>query len=184
MTSDTFHEPWKSFLRDLDTLLSTPTELHCLGGFVISQAYGLERPTADVGVVETLGTKPETLAGLAGKGSPLHHSHKVYLDIVTVALVPESYAERLIDMLSEGFRNLRLRGLERHDLVLAKLERNSDRDREDVGRIAARAGLDPALLRDRYLTELRPYMGNPKREDLTLNLWIEIIEEVTARPPS
>ena len=87
-------------------------------------------------------------------------------------------------MPSENFRNLCLRGFERHDLVLAKLERNSDRDREDVRQIAASVGLDPALLRDRYLTELRPYLGNPKREDLTLKLWIEVIEEVNARPPS
>ncbi len=84
-------------------------------------------------------------------------------------------------MPSEGYRNLRLRGLERHDLMLAKLERNSDRDREDLMRIAERPGLDPALLRDRYDKELRPILGNPQREDLTLALWIEIIEEVNAR---
>jgi hypothetical protein len=87
-------------------------------------------------------------------------------------------------MPSKGLRKLRLRGFERHDLLLAKLERNSERDLEDLRRIAAGPGLDPALLRDRYLKELRPYLGNPKREDLTLNLWIEIIEEVNARRPS
>jgi hypothetical protein len=36
---------------------------------------------------------------------------------------------------------------------------------------------DLKLLRDRYDQELRPYLGNPKREDLTLKLWIEAIEE-------
>ena len=29
----------------------------------------------------------------------------------------------------------------------------------------------------RYQHELRSYLGNPKREDLTLRLWIEAIEE-------
>jgi hypothetical protein len=28
-----------------------------------------------------------------------------------------------------------------------------------------------------YAREQRPYLGNPKREDLTLELWIEAIEE-------
>ena len=180
MTSNIFQEPWKSFLRELDELLLDPTELHCLGAFVASHVYELPRATADVDVVHVLGTDPAALVKLAGKGSPLHKSHNVYLDIVTVASLPENYDARLIDMPSEGCRNLRLRGLERHDLMLAKLERNSDRDREDLMRIAEGPGLDPALLRDRYDKELRPILGNPQREDLTLALWIEIIEEVNA----
>ena len=36
---------------------------------------------------------------------------------------------------------------------------------------------DLDLLKDRYLKELRPLLGNPEREDLTLRLWIEAIEE-------
>jgi hypothetical protein len=34
-----------------------------------------------------------------------------------------------------------------------------------------------AYLRERYLAELRPYLGNPRREDLTLELWIVAINE-------
>lgn len=33
------------------------------------------------------------------------------------------------------------------------------------------------VLKDRYEKELRPDLGNPRREDLTLRLWIEAIEE-------
>jgi hypothetical protein len=137
-----------------------------------------------VDVFHVLGTDPATLGKFAGRNSPLHKTHKVYLDFVATASVPENYDERLIDMRSDGFDKLRLRGFERHDLVLAKLERNSERDLEDVRRIAAGAGLDPSLLRDRYAKELRPYLGNPTREDLTLELWVEIIEEVNARRAS
>ena len=36
-----------------------------------------------------------------------------------------------------------------------------------------RRGLD--LRRRRYSAELRPYPGRPEREDLTLNLWIEMM---------
>jgi hypothetical protein len=37
--------------------------------------------------------------------------------------------------------------------------------------------LDLNALKTRYEKELRPYLGNPQREDLTLRLWIEAIEE-------
>jgi hypothetical protein len=40
-------EPWRSFLRDLDQRLIGPIELRCLGGFVVTQHYGIGRETAD-----------------------------------------------------------------------------------------------------------------------------------------
>jgi hypothetical protein len=166
---------------ELDALLPGPTELHCLGGFVILEMYGLQRITADVDVLKATGTDSGELICIAGQGSALHKRYKVYLDVVTVASVPENYEDRLIDLLPETFEKLRLRGFERHDLVLAKLARNIDRDREDVRTIAARPGLDPVLLRARYQAELRFKLGRPEREDLTLDLWIEIIEEVQSR---
>jgi hypothetical protein len=175
-------DPWASFLDDLDTQLTQPTEIHCLGGFVVSELYGLERPTADVDVFEaTKGTDAATLVRFAGKGSELHKRHKVYLDIVTVATVPEHYESRLLDLFPDRFRNLRLKAFERHDLVLAKLERNIDRDREDLRHLANGPGLDVDVLRERYTTELRPWLGRPDREDLTLQLWVEIIQEVQTR---
>lgn len=43
--------------------------------------------------------------------------------------------------------------------------------------LARTVPFDLDILRDRYQTELRVYLGNPDREDLTLRLWIEMIEE-------
>jgi hypothetical protein len=34
------------------------------------------------------------------------------------------------------------------------------------------------VLRERYREELRFQLGRPEREDLTLDLWIEIIQEL------
>lgn len=45
-------EPWQSFLSDLDDALQSPARLDCIGGFVVTQLYGLARPTADVDVIE------------------------------------------------------------------------------------------------------------------------------------
>ena len=38
-------EPRLAFLNDFDAQLEEVTELHCIGGFAIVQAYGLERAT-------------------------------------------------------------------------------------------------------------------------------------------
>jgi len=37
--------------------------------------------------------------------------------------------------------------------------------------------LNVTVLRDRYQREMRPYVNVPEREDLTLELWIEMILE-------
>src|SRR5687768_7419230 len=96
---DRLREPWSAFLNDLDLQLTQSTEIHCLGGFVVSELYGLQRPTADVDILETTkGTDPATLLRLAGQGSELHKRHKVYLDVVAVATVPEHYEARLSDL--------------------------------------------------------------------------------------
>jgi hypothetical protein len=151
MPSDPLPEPWRSFLRDVDIQLVGPTELHCFGGFVVAQCYGLMRPTADIDILESKGTDLITIAKLAGRTSPLYKRHGVYIDVVTVADVPDNYDERLITALDASFEKLQFRIFERHDLVLAKIVRNNDRDRADVAAIAGGPGLDIDVLRARYL---------------------------------
>ena len=175
------HEPWRSFLHDLDHELQEQTELHCFGGFVVTEYYGLSRATGDIDILESRGTDVATIARLAGKGSALHTRHRVYIDVVTIADVPDDYDTRLIEMPVPGLTNLRLRAFEQHDLVLAKLSRNIDRDREDVVALAKGPGLDIGLLNQRYLEEVRPKLCSPDREDLTLELWTEMIQEIQNR---
>lgn len=182
MTTSHLREPWRSFLRDVDRQLSGPTELHCLGGFVLAERYGLLRPTADVDIVDARGTTDfRSLQQIGGKGSELARRHHVFLDFVTVATVPDDYEQRLVDLPSGEFRHLRLRAFERHDLALAKLARNADHDREDVKHLALGPGLDCNVLKDRYQRELRFQFGNPRQADLTMALWIEMIAEVQDR---
>jgi hypothetical protein len=82
MPSDLLPEPWRSFLRDLDTQLVGPTELHCFGGFVVAQCYGLMRPTADIDILESKGTDLITIAKLAGRTSPLYKRRLVALQAI------------------------------------------------------------------------------------------------------
>lgn len=171
-------EPWISFLTEIDASVNGKIEFHCLGGFVVTMVYGLARSTADVDVVMIAPRgEIEYLLELAGRGSALHRKHKVYLDFVTIAAVPEDYDERLTEMFPSTFKHLLLFALDPYDLALAKLERNIQRDRDDVKHLAHAVPLDLNLLRERYERELRPNLSNPAREDLTLRLWIEAIEE-------
>lgn len=178
MPSDVPAEPWRSFLQDLTDALDAKIELHCLGGFAISVRYGLPRSTVDIDVLVAFPSRPHArLVALAGRGSSLHAKHRVYLDIVTQPTCPDGYADRVSEVFAGAFPRIRLFILDPYDLALAKLERNFDRDREDVEYLAAKVPLDVRVLRERYEREMRPYLAKPEREDLTLDLWTEMIEE-------
>ena len=162
------------FFDELDSQLSQPVELHCLGGFVVIHVYGVARTTNDCDFIAWIPTDSgKVLLDLAGKGSALHEKHRVYLDPVTVANYPDDYTSRLKPIFEGRWQFLKLFALEAHDIALSKLERNYERDRDDVQRLAAAGHISPDVLRDRYEKELRVYLSRPEREDLTLNLWIE-----------
>ena len=171
-------EPWGSFFREIDASLTEQTALEILGGFVVTQVYGAARSTADVDVVSINPKKlSQTLLKIAGEGSYLHKKHRVYLDSVGIAPLPENYEERLGELAAGAFKNLRLLALDPYDVALAKIERNIQRDRDDIRFLARAVPFDLRILKERYERELRPILGNPEREDLTLKLWIDAIEE-------
>lgn len=171
-------EPWFSFFREIDEQLIEPIKLECLGGFVITQIHGLARTTVDVDIISV---SPKimslNLLEIAGEGSRLHQKHKIYFDLVGIAQLPENYFERLTEIYPNVFKFLQLFALDPYDVALAKIERNIQRDRDDVKYLAKVVPFDLEVLKHRYQTELRPILGNPKREDLTLKLWIDAIEE-------
>jgi hypothetical protein len=102
-------EPWRAFLAELDRLVSHDVHLHCCGGFVVTTRYGMARTTADLDVLSIFpGEDQRTLAAAAGRGSALHETHGVYLDVVTVTTYPDSYEDRLTEMYPGLFRNLHL----------------------------------------------------------------------------
>jgi hypothetical protein len=127
-----------------------------MGGFVVTQLYGFSRPTADI---DTLSIAPRNEAAiireLGCRGRPLHAKYKIYLDFVAVACVPGDYEERLTEMYQQAFQRLRLFALDPYDLALSKLERNIQRDRDDVRFLARTIPLDLEILQERYRKELR-----------------------------
>lgn len=143
MSPDAAHvlpSKWTTFLKEVDRNLQDPVELHCLGGFVLSALYDLPRPTGDVDYVAATPANAITdLQNIAGQGSALSQKYGLYFQHVTVADVPDDYVTRLEEVFSGEFAQLRLFALEVHDLVLAKLVRNSPVDLEDA-KFLARTG--------------------------------------------
>jgi hypothetical protein len=167
--------PWSAFLGELDQALSEPIALHCIGGFVVSLLFGLPRPTGDIDYIAAIPRhRLEQLEELAGRGSKLEAKYKVHLQHVTVATMPEDYEARLREMFPRRFKKLRLLAPDAYDLVLSKLERNSPKDQGDVEYLAKTVSLDPKVLEERYVRELRPnLMARQTWHDGTLKMWIE-----------
>lgn len=170
-------EPWRSFLRELDELLKDSVELRCLGGFVVTQQYGIGRATADIDFLAVIARSPaDDVERLAGLGTKFHRKYGLYMQYVGVATPPADYAGRMTRMFPlASWKHLSLLALDPTDIALSKLERNAERDREDfVG--LARAGLiEPRTLKQRYIEELRPYLLSKHQwHDKTLDLWIEM----------
>lgn len=87
--------------------------------------------------------------------------------------MPEDYESRLKEMFPRRFKKLRLLAPDPYDLVLSKLERNSPKDQGDVEYPAKTIPLDPKVLQERYVRELRPnLMARQTWHDGTLEIWI------------
>jgi Nucleotidyltransferase of unknown function (DUF6036) len=172
--------PWPEFLSQIDRSLSKSVELRCVGGFVLTILYEAPRYTGDLDYITPV---PSDASGeveeLAGEGSKLAKKYKVFFHFAGVVDLPANYEERLAD-LSLGLRlsKLSLKVLEPYDLVLSKLTRNSPKDREDVKYLGAKLKMSFRTLYKRFTTEMKPWVANPERHNLTLNVvWRDYFNE-------
>ena len=172
-------EPWHGFFRELDTAATEEVDLQCVGGFVVTELYGLARPTADVDLLSIAPVAQRSeLLKMGGEGSQLHQKYGVYLQYVGgIVSLPYDYDERLVPMFQGAYKHLRFFALDPYDLVLSKLERNQPKDRQDVLFLARAIPLDLNILKQRY-PELRPQLFGVKENfDANFELWLEMIEE-------
>jgi hypothetical protein len=131
---------WNAFLKEVDELLNTSVELHCLGGFVLAVLYGLPRPTGDVDYIAAI--PPNTVTDLeqtAGRSSALNKKYGLCFQYVTFADVPEDYADRLTELLPSGFSRLRLLAIDVHDLVLENTQHPKNRRKLHVATLVLKA---------------------------------------------
>lgn len=175
---------WQNFLRELDSCLERETKLNCIGGFVIRALYNFQRETSDLDFIDYIpGEDYRKLYKLGGRESNLFKKYKVFLDPVSVAQTPESYAERLTEIYPGEFKNLRLYALDIYDLAFTKLERSSSvpHDLEDVLYLSETEGFDLEVFKQRYDEEMRVYVEDNPRHRNTFDYWIRIIEEERTR---
>lgn len=173
-------EPWNSFLKDLDSELTQEVQLYCAGGFAVSLRYGLHRNTNDIDCVSIVpNAQANTILVIAGEKSRLAKKHKVYLHQAMVATLPEDYESRLSPMFPGALRRIRLYALDPYDLALSKLDRNSQRDREDVKYLGKTIPLQREILEERYWREYRPnYVAGPEEKiDAHFKLWLDMLYE-------
>jgi hypothetical protein len=169
-----FPAPWGDFLAELDTLLNEPVQLHCIGGFAVVVGFGLPRATNDLDYATLVPYNLiNDLQQIAGEGSALAIKHRVRVQRPAVEAMPDDYAERLTELFPGRFKNLRLFIPDPYDLVLSKLSRNEERDRQDVEYLARTQHLDPAVLRERYKELIPNLIGPQNRHDATLEFWLE-----------
>lgn len=172
-------EPWKSFLTEIDDSIGEELRLECLGGFVVAMMYNSGRTTSDVDFIRCRPhDQNRRLAELAAEFSPLHSKYGLYLDFVTVVTLPDNYADRLTEMFPDQFANLRLFALGPYDLVLSKLERNLQHDREDMLFLVKNVPLDLQQLTEIYEREMKIYLEDNIRHRSTFAFWLELIEEM------
>lgn len=168
-------DPWLSFLTHVNEEIEEAADLHCVGGFVVSQCYGLGRETADLDVLAVIPhTISELIIELAGERSRLHKKHRVFIDLVRVANYPASYEDRLVRVYPV-WSKLRLWALEPHDLALSKLDRSDDRDIRDVISLAQLGFIQPDILMTRFETEMEPYITGRTTTwyRTTLRMWVD-----------
>lgn len=75
---------------------------------------------------------------------------------------------------------MRLFAVDPYDLVLTKIERNADHDREAVMHLARTVPLDLKRLKRLYDEELKIYYEGG-RHDSTVGLWIDMIQQERRR---
>jgi hypothetical protein len=63
-------EPWLSCLRELDSMAREADRLDCMGGFVVTLAFGFSRPTGDLDILEAAPTD----AGRAGLDARIRYA--------------------------------------------------------------------------------------------------------------
>lgn len=164
--------PWHEFLTEIDEHLTAPTQITCIGGFVITNIHGFSRSTGDLDHVELQSEVPDELHKIAGKGSALHKKYKLYVDYVGgIVTIPLNFDKRLVEVPFE-LKTLKIFIPDVYDLILSKLERNSPKDQADVQFLANKYNLRFSILRARFDDEL-DFIPNRDRHVTTLNFWRE-----------
>lgn len=171
-----------AFLRDIDDKLGgenlkTKVDLYVLGGAAAVIAYGSPRGTRDIdGYLESrrVSTKLEEWAGEGKELSTKHNG--IYFqpaNLVIMLIEDPDWRERASEVYKGELKNMKVFVISKEDLILSKLSRYNDRDREDINFLARKNAIDPKKLIAYYKSARQYFVGDLKRLDQTFNVVLE-----------
>lgn len=169
------------FLRDIDSRfdgenLKHKITLYVLGGAAAVIAYGSRRGTEDIDAWLEDKRLSEKLRKLAGKDSDLAKKHAVYFQPANTSLMlieePE-WRDRSVEILKGRLKHFKIMAVGKEDLILSKLSRYNDRDREDIRFLAEERKVDVKKLIAYYRAARDYYVGHKPTLDVTFNVILE-----------
>ena len=170
-----------AFLRDIDDRLdgeglNSKVALRILGGAAAVIAYGSPRGTTDIDGHLDNERIQKKLEQWAGEGKELALKHDLYFQAAntTLMLIEEpEWMDRCIEIGKGRLKNIRVMVVSKEDLILSKLSRYNDRDREDIRFIAENHKVDVKTVIAFYKSARGYYVGHLPTLDQTFNIVLE-----------
>ena len=170
-----------AFLQDIDILLGEErpidkTTLFLFGGAAAVIAYGSRRGTIDIDAYLEDDGMRKKLAEWAGEASELARKHGIHIHGANTRLMlieDPDWKGRCLEIFKGGLKHMRIKALGKEDLILSKLSRYNDRDREDIKFLAENHEIDPKKLIAYYKSARPYYIGRLKTLDQTFNIILQ-----------
>lgn len=171
-----------ALLRDIDGKLGgekpeSQVNLYILGGAAAVIAYDSPRGTMDIDAYLEDRRVSRRFQEWAGEGKELSIKHGgIYFHPanLTIMLIEDpDWRERASEFYAGQFKNMKLFVISKEDLILSKLSRYNDRDREDINFLAKNNAIDPEKLIVYYESARQYFAGNLRFLDQTFNIVLE-----------
>lgn len=175
-------------LREIDRRLDEEglkerVGLFLLGGAAAVIAYGSPRATMDIDAYVEDPRVRRLIEAWAGRGQELALRFGVYFQSANTSLMlieEPAWWERSQVILKGKLKNVRAAAIGKEDLILSKLSRYNDRDREDIRFLAENHKIGVKELIRYYKSARRYYAGDLRPLDQTFNI---VLEEHFSRKP-
>jgi hypothetical protein len=163
-----------AFFQDIDSRWpedgAPRIPLRMLGATALMLQTDYDRGTKDSDILETVTITPikPGLLALAGKGTPLHQKHRIYLDIVGngVPFLPGAPLWHPRAPLNASLRKFEIEVLDVVDVVVSKLKRFHANDQSDVQAMIERDRVPHRLLLSRFRSAVEHWQYGAEAEKL------------------
>ena len=166
-------EEIRTFLKAVDSHLTESFEVEIIGGAAASLSFELKSGTLDI----------DTLTSVEGLTEAIEKAREetklnIPMAKASVSEVPYEYASRLKEMSIPGITKLNIRIPEKHDWALMKVARGYENDISGIKGVHQAIGLDPNVLRERFVNE----MSHVEPRGTLIDNFLAMVEELYGEP--